>query len=63
MDEKGHITPTKQVYDLIANGYKGTLSISLCGNIEKVKGQLKGFMWDAAIELFELNNEDESSIR
>lgn len=63
MDEKGHITPTKQVYELIANGYKGTLSISLCGNIEKVKGQLKGFMWDAAIELFELNNEDESSIR
>ena len=60
MGADGHITPTKQEYDLVVNGYKGRLTVSLCGKIEKVKGKLKGFIWDASIELFELNNEDES---
>jgi hypothetical protein len=52
MDENGVIHPTKQVYNVHADGYKGTLTISLCGKIKKEKGVLKGFLWDASLDLF-----------
>lgn len=52
MDENGVIHPTKQVYNVYADGYKGTLTISLCGKIKKEKGVLKGFLWDASLDLF-----------
>lgn len=52
ISEKGEIHPTKQVFEIESDDYKGELSIKLCGKIRNNKGVLEGLLWDISIELF-----------